>query len=196
MATTISFTNYNNEPLSKQQVSASDAYLKVYKINGIIKKIEYYDNGEFDGIEYFKDNSENLNDIFTNLGTNSLVVTQKENINNYLIKTSISYKNGIVSHTEKELSLNGKIICVHELNANNELKIKDCIKYLYDENGSEIGEEILNFRYNEDGSLYAISGSDYPFSEYNQSLYGNDILLYFPNLLTENPYYVNINFLP
>ena len=196
MATTISFTNYNNEPLSNQQASALGEYVKVYEINSIIKKIEYYYDGEFESVEYFKDDTEKLNDIFTALKTNTLCITQKENINNYTIKISTSYINGIISHTEKELFLDSKMICVHELDANNQLKINDCIKYLYDDNGSETGEEIFNFHYNQDGTLKCIHGVDYPFSEYNQSLDASEISLYFPNLLTDNPYYININFLP
>lgn len=195
MATTISFTNYNNEALSKQQVNSLSEYLKVYKVNDVVKKIDYYYNGKLEGIEYFKDDNENLNDVFTSLGTNTLTITHKEIINSHIAKISTSYNNGIISYTEKELSIDNKIICVHELDSNNELKTDDCVKYLYNDDDEENIARFI-FHYNPDGTLKYIGGIDYPFSEYNQFLESGEIHLFFPNLLTDNPYYANINFLP
>lgn len=69
------------------------------------KKIESYYNGQFDGIEYFKEDNETLNDIFTLVGTNSLLITQIELIGNYKIVNSFSYMEGVNTHIEKHLLL-------------------------------------------------------------------------------------------
>lgn len=196
MSMTISFTNYNAESLSKEEAFALGDYLKVYRKNEIIKKIEYYDKGKLDGIEYFKDESENLSNVFSILGTSSVAITEEKNIDNYRIKTSTSYKDGIKTHIEKELTLNDELICVHEIDGNNRLKINDCVKYFYDTKKGK-RRELLNFYYNGEGNLESIGGfEEYPFSEYNQSLYANEFSKYFPDFLLKNPYYANVDFLP
>ena len=68
MATTVIYTNSYNEIITEQQLSSVKDYNKVYKLNGVIKKIESYYNGQFDGVEYFKEDNETLNDIFTLVG--------------------------------------------------------------------------------------------------------------------------------
>lgn len=195
MATTIIFTNEYNEQISQHQLNQLSEFNKVYQVDGQTKKIEFYVDGLLDGIEFHKDN-ENLNEIFSILGTNTVDVVEKETINNYLILIWTVYKEGIVRSISKELLLDNKVICEQELDANSIPLNKYTKKYIYDDTGFERGEEIFNFNYNADGSLNYICGVGYPFSEYNQSLEAIEIPLYFPNLLTENPYYANANFMP
>jgi hypothetical protein len=196
MSTTIVYRNNFGESITNQQLSLVNEYQKVYLINNNPKKIEYFENNVLDEIEYYKDATESLDSIFSELGTNNLVITTVEVLNDYKIKTSINYENGVQKGFGKYLFLNSKIICVHEFNANGELDIIFSRKYIFEEIGNEIGEELYSFRYNEDGTLKSMSGVGYPFSEYNQSIDASEISIYFPNLLTENPYYVNSNFLP
>lgn len=193
MATTVIYTNSYNEIIVEQQLSSLKDYNKVYKLNGVIKKIESYYNGQFDRVEYFKEDNETLNDIFTLAGTNSLLITQIELIGNYKIVNSFSYIEGVNTHIEKHLLLNNKIICIHEQQTAGQLY---CEKYLFDSDESEIGEEIFSFKYNVDGTLKNISGIGYPFSNDNQTMDADKIPLYFPNLLIDNPYYANATFLP
>ena len=195
MATTIIFTNEFNEQISQQQLNQLNEFNKVYQVDGVIKKIEFYVDGLLNGIEFHKDN-ENLNEIFSILGTNTVDVIEKNTLNDYLILTRNAYGNGILCYIEKELLLDSKVICSQRLDANNIPKNNETRKYIYDNTGFEPGEEIFNFNYNADGSLNYICGVGYPFSEYNQSLYAMEIPLYFPNLLTDNPYYANANFMP
>jgi hypothetical protein len=193
--TTIIFTNEYNEQISQQQLSQLSEFNKVYQVDGLTKKIEFYVDGLLDGIEFHKDN-ENLNEIFSILGTNTVDVVEKVTVDNYLILIWTVYKDGILRSIRKELLLDNKVICNQELDVNNVPINQYTKKYIYDDTGFERGEEIFNFNYNSDGSLDYICGVGYPFSEYNQSLDASEISLYFPDLLTENPYYANANFMP
>jgi hypothetical protein len=191
MTTTISYQNFYEESITGQQLGALNEYYKVYSINGIFKKKEFYSNGELKELEYIKDKSENINDIFTALGTNDLGITEFEQFGNYKIEIRKSFHNGIMLVTSKYLRLNERIICEQDFDSNSIPKLETTIKNLYD----YLGEE-FEFKYNADGSLDYIGGSGYPFSGYNQSLDAIEVPLYFPNLLTDNPYYANANFLP
>ena len=67
---------------------------------------------------------------------------------------------------------------------------------MYDTLGVYIGEEVFSFYYHANGFLKHISGKGYPFSEHNQFLSALEIQNYFPQLLVENPYYIDSTFLP
>jgi antitoxin component YwqK of YwqJK toxin-antitoxin module len=192
MATTISYQNFYEEPITEQQLNALNEYYKVYSINGIVKKKEFYSNGELKELEYIKDQSENINDIFTALGTNDLAVTQFEQIGNYNIETCQSFHNGIVLVTEKFLRLNDRIICEQLFDSNNIPKLESTVKNLYDNSGKEIYE----FYYNEGGSLDSVQGHTFHFSENGNSMKASEFLLYFSNFFADNPYYANANFMP
>ncbi len=192
MATTISYQNFYEEAITEQQLGALNEYYKVYSINGIVKKKEFYSNGELKELEYIKDQSENINDIFTALGTNDLAITQFEQIGIYNIETCQGFHNGIKFGTEKFLRLNDRIICEQLLDSNDNPKNKETMKYMYDNTGKEIYE----FFYNTNGFLDFVNGHSYHFSENGNSMEASEFLLYFPNFFADNPYYENANFLP
>ena len=189
---TIEYANVDMEPISLEQLELVTEYFKLYKVDGLLKKIESYDNNQLEDIEYYISENESIDDVFMEAGTNSLEIVTNLAYNQYTIKTITYYNNGAVVATDKELLYKGMILCFSELNAIGEANLLFSRKYFYDENG----EEQFNFSYNEDGSLRSFYGFSYPFSEFNQSLPATDISTYFPNFLLDNPYYLNFDFLP
>lgn len=114
-----------------------------------------------------------------------------ESYNEYVIKIKTGYTDGAPLLEEKTLLLNNKPICFLDMNGEEEIDYEFSRKYLYLED-----DEVLFFVYNPDGTLKEIGGSPYPFSEYNQYIGVDELAQYFPNLLTENPYYADATFLP
>ncbi|WP_417942167.1 hypothetical protein [Flavobacterium sp. RS13.1] len=196
MSTTIYYTNNDDQFLTNQQLSFIKEFKKVTNVNNQVKKIEYYENEIINQIDYYKHSSENLLDIFNSLGSNTVNIITIENDNSYVIMIESYYIESILSNVEKKLLSDSKVICVQDYGANNIPKLDTTVKYIYDSLGSKIGEEIFSFRYNADGSLKNVSGIGYPFSNDNQTLDADEIPLYFPNLLIDNPYYANATFLP
>lgn len=192
MATTIYYTNINEEPITNQQLGNLNEYYKFYTIDGVLKKKELYTDGQLSELEYIKEVNENIDDIFAALGTNDLAVTQFEQIGNYNIETCQSFHNGIMLVTEKFLRLNDRIICEQLFDSNNIPKLESTVKNLYDNSGKEIYE----FYYNEEGSLDSVQGHTFHFSENGNSMKASEFLLYFPNFFADNPYYANANFMP
>lgn len=194
--TTIEFTNEFFKSVNDYQQQSLKNYNKLFKVDNILKKIEYYENNTLNSIEYYKATTENINNIFLQLNTNTLVIVEIQDINNVIVKSYSNYINGIIQSIEKRVLKNGKIICIQDYEINNVVILQSTEKYFYDNNGNDLGEELLSFTYNNNGSLQSVSGSDYPFSNHNQSLDADQFLIYFPTFLNDNAYYQNANLLP
>jgi hypothetical protein len=196
MSITVLYNDIDDQPVTLQQSGKLKEYKKVYLVNENIKKIEIYVDGVVDETQYIKADDEDINDIFSVLGTNSVTVIINEEYKAYMIRTFLVYANGLIMHTVKNLLSGNKIICNHEYDASGNLNHHFSEKYIYNEKGFHIGEEIFSFKYNADGTLNYISGRGYPFSEHNPFLEASEITKYFPNLLINNPYYKDASFLP
>lgn len=72
METIITYANINLQTVTQQQTSLLPEYLKIFSVDGNTKKIEYYENGQLDSIEYYKANNESVSAIFSSLGTNTI----------------------------------------------------------------------------------------------------------------------------
>jgi len=196
MSTTIIYTNLDNAQISVRQLEDLGDYKKIYLADNIEKKVEIYENHILNEIQYIKAEDENINDIFSELGTNSVTIKSIEAFNDYSIKTIHYYIDGMERSMQKQLLMDNKIICNHEFGSSGNIDVTFSAKYMYDPNGFEISEEIFSFYYYTDGTLNYISGKGYPFSDHNQFLEASEIQNYFPNLFIDNPYYLNSVFLP
>ena len=126
-----------------------------------------------------------------------LELREKESVStNYSIISVRYYKDGVLLNHGRELyDNNNNEICsqFYDLTTNEPL-YEDTEKNLYDENN----EKILRFEYNENGTLKCVWGDlVLDNADYNvETIYLEDIPSYFPDLLSNNPYYTNANLLP
>jgi len=196
MSTTVRYTNLDNAQITIQQLGYLGDYKKIYLVDDIEKKVEIYVDNKIDEIQYTKADYESLDSVFSQLGTNSVTIITIEEFNEYIIKTIYNYIDGINENMQKQLLMDNKIICNHEFDTSGNIDVRFSAKYMYDDNSFKIGEEIFRFYYYADGTLECICGKGYPFSEHNPFLKASEIQNYFPNLLTDNSYYINFTFLP
>lgn len=193
----ISYTNKLDELISVQQIEYIDSYHKIFSLNGVVKKSEEYEDKKLVGIIYHKDNGELDTDILSEFNDLYLELREKETVStNYtIIKIRYYNKGNLVNNGRELYDNNNNEICsqFYDLTTNEPL-YEDTEKNLYDENN----EKILRFEYNENGTLKCVWGDlVLDNADYNvETIYLEDIPSYFPDLLSDNPYYMNANMLP
>jgi hypothetical protein len=193
----ISYTNQLDELITEQQIEYINKYHKIFSLNGVVKKSEVYSNKKLYTVIYHKDDGELDADIIGEFSNLFLELREKESVfANYSIISVRYYKDGVLYNNGRELyDNNNNEICsqFYDLTTNEPL-YEDTEKYLYDENN----EKILRFEYNENGTLKCVWGDlVLQNADYNvETIYLEDIPFYFPDLLSNNPYYTNANMLP
>lgn len=198
--TTIKFTNEDLEPISSEQLGMVATYYKIIFENDIKRKIEFYVDGKLEGIDFYRKESESIEDIFILLNTNTVdIIDLVKLTNNLYIRNGLTFINGINTSSQRELMRNDTLLCEQDINVKTNIPILNTtVKYMYENNTDDfqIGEYELSFHYNVDGALDRVSGSRFPLSEYNQTVHFYGVEAAFPNLLAENPYYANAEFFP
>ena len=193
----ISYTNKLDELITEQQIEHINKYHKIFSLNGVVKKSEEYNDKKLYEVIYHKDDGELDADILTEFNNLFLELREKESVStNYSIISVRYYKDGVLLNHGRELyDNNNNEICsqFYDLTTNEPL-YEDTEKNLYDENN----EKILRFEYNENGTLKCVWGDlVLDNADYNvETIYLEDIPSYFPDLLSNNPYYTNANLLP
>lgn len=193
----ISYTNKLDELITEQQIEHINKYHKIFSLNGVVKKSEVYYDKKLYEVIYHKDDGELDADILTEFNNLFLELREKESVStNYSIISVRYYKDGVLLNHGRELyDNNNNEICsqFYDLTTNEPL-YEDTEKNLYDENN----EKILRFEYNENGTLKCVWGDlVLDNADYNvETIYLEDIPSYFPDLLSNNPYYTNANLLP
>jgi hypothetical protein len=192
----ISYTNKLDELISVQQIEYIDSYYKIFSLNGVVKKSEEYEDKKLVGVIYHKDNGELDADILSEFSDLYLELREIETVStNYTIIKIRYYNKGNLYNNGRELyDSNNNEICsqFYDLNTNEPI-YEETEKYLYNENN----ERILSFEYNENGTLnYAWGDLNDQYVGFDDTLKAEEIPIYLPDLLSDNPYYTNANLLP
>lgn len=195
MATIFLYTNTQDEPVTEQQLNTLNEFNKIYKVDNIIKKIESFKEGSLYQVTHYKEEDESVSDLLNNYSNlQFLEIRERSFLSSFKIENVKNYSNNELTYTSKELfDQNNNLICVEILD-DNELPIfNETEKYLYQNN-----EKVLSFCYKEDGAIKYIWGDLVENTDQRQkgSISSEMISTYFPNFLSENPYYSTASFLP
>lgn len=197
MATNINYTNYLDQPIDQTQIELIDKYNKIYKDDNLIKKVEFYEDKQIKSLIYYRDletNEEILN-AYSNIEL--IDIRTRENYGGiYTIEICRAYYNGVLDPIVEKLlkDSNGNVLCTASFNeSGNQIALGSTEKYYY-----ENDEKVLCFDYKDDGTLNYIWGDwvDNTDQRVRGSIYFDKISLYFPDLIPDNPYYLNADFLP
>jgi hypothetical protein len=162
--------------------------------SGNLRKVEHYSQNRLDAIDHYRVGNETDSAILASLGTAivsnvAIQIVDVENYGNYMIHTYIFYIKGITDGETRKFLFNseGKTIAYAAYDASNQQILGATEKFLFNNEG----EEILGFEYKDDGSINYVWGDLVQNTDRRQngSIYSDEIDLYFPDLLAENPYY-------
>ncbi|KFF02228.1 hypothetical protein [Flavobacterium hydatis] len=92
----ITYTNFNEKPLTAQQVASNDRYIKIFKENNSLRKEEYYENNILiNTLNYIEFGSPHIDLLLIN--NESIAIIEIENIDsNYAKYHRFKYHNGII----------------------------------------------------------------------------------------------------
>ena len=111
MSTRIIYTDIEGNPITLQKLESLNDYKKIYLVNNIEKKVEIYVSGIVDEIQYVKSTDENIDDIFNELGKDSITIITKEGYGDYTIKNISNYIDRAMKSSQKQLLKDNKILC-------------------------------------------------------------------------------------
>jgi hypothetical protein len=177
MAISISFENNSGEPVTDNQALLLDWYYKVYRDNGIKKKIECITDGQVTGVEYFKSPGESDAAIFEQLSpVTSIEISEVKASGIYSVELTKKYLNGVLKLKTRSLYLTEKVLCFQDLDLVTDQPILSSTdKYYYESNG----EWKYHFDYDANGDVDRMTS----FGGANSGYYSPDEL---PTLLEFN----------
>jgi len=155
----VHYRNLENKSITEQQATLQESYLKVVVdlVTNLDKTIYQYKNGNLQSIQYYIEDSEDINVKINELKEiiplfNLISIST---INEHSAETIYDYANDILHFkTRFLLDKNGHLLCEEVIDINSNLPvIEESKKYLYNENG----EEILMAEYKADGDLAIIT---------------------------------------
>ena len=195
------FKNDFDQIISEYLATELGRYSIDFVDSGNLRKVEHYSQNILRKIDYYRVGNETDSAILSSLGstivsTVAINIVDVESYGNYIIHTYLYYIQGITDNeTEKFLfDSEGKTITYTAYDANNHQLLGHTEKFLFNSDG----EEILGFEYKDDGSINYVWGDLVQNTDrrHKGSIYSDEIDLYFPDLLAENPYYADATFLP
>lgn len=196
MSTTISYENAFSNPITHQQITNLDSYYKVYRINGNIKKKEFFNSRNVEFVLYYMDSFESeatiLNDLHSEYPSSEILLIYLEINSAYSVKIEkfFNSESNYEGKTKTILNANEQEICYVDFDENG--TIEEIKKFLYLEN-----DTVLDFTYNIDNNnLISMSGNVSPFVAESPFIRADQIDFFFPGLLIENTYYEDGTFLP
>lgn len=195
------FKNDFDQIISEYLAAELGKYTIDFVDSGNLRKVEHYSQNRLDAIDHYRVGNETDSAILASLGTAivsnvAIQIVDVENYGNYMIHTYIFYIKGITDGETRKFLFNseGKTIAYAAYDASNQQILGATEKFLFNNEG----EEILGFEYKDDGSINYVWGDLVQNTDRRQngSIYSDEIDLYFPDLLAENPYYADATFLP
>jgi len=202
MVISIKFENEFEKLITSQEVNSVNNFHKVFEENGILKKKEEYKNNIILKVIYYIGPNGNEHQVIAEILSNysSLIggfeIRILENIGTYKKEIQKFFSaTGIYDNFLITLLFNQENFLIYEMQEDiiNGVAHYDVRKYFYD---SLLNDE-YEFIYNGNGELSVMKGSYPPFvAENDFAISANEITIYFPGFLSNNPYYQNANLLP
>jgi hypothetical protein len=193
----MSFENEFEAPVTDQEAEISDAYYKVFSVDGVIKKKEEYVKNELINVVYYLDVGETENQAVSFLASAyqpkyGFDIRHREDYDIYKKVTRRAYSpSGVFDDYTEILLYDAQNRCVYERieSIDNGILETTVRKYFY----NKANEEFMFF-YDNSGALLGVNGKDSPFVPENSHCIGVDeFSTYFPTFLANFPYYINSN---
>lgn len=197
MATTITFENEFEQPVTAQQMQLLDSYHKVVTVDGLVKKKEEYANNQLTSLLYYLDAAETEAQAVSAVmaayhPAEGFEIRKREAFGSLIKETNKAYSTSGVYQDYVETILldnQGRQVYQKTESTHNTVTTVEVKKFYYDTAGKN-----FMLLYDNTNALLGMKGDDPPFVADNDYFIPvQDFPLYFPNFLTANPYYSNAN---
>nr|WP_315223702.1 hypothetical protein [uncultured Flavobacterium sp.] len=141
MAVVISYENESEKSITSTQVSFLKKHIKVFSVDGLVKKKEEFKNGVIENLIYYKDSNESITTILSeNQTISSIEIRERKFIGNFILIDHSDYYNGVLEF--KDISVidhNGNEIYSSPINIVSNLHdYEETNKYFYDDTGKKL----------------------------------------------------------
>ena len=195
------FKNDFDQIISEYLATELGRYSIDFVDSGNLRKVEHYSQNRLETIDHYRVGNETDAAILAAFGSGlvssvAINIVDVENFGNYVIHTYLCYIKGTTDNQTGKFLFDseGNMITDTAYDTNNHQILRATEKFLFNNEG----EKILGFEYKDDGSLNYVWGDLVQNTDrrHKGSIYSDEIDLYFPDLLAENPYYADATFLP
>ncbi|GEM_PF-1214010 len=158
MAITIEYKNEFGNEVTLQQLPLLNDYIRIEKINGIVKCEELYSDGSIIRVDYQKSNEENIPDILLKYSSDTVIhiTTHFENFGLYQMGYTESYlHSSLLSKGRFLKNEESNIVLSQDINIVTNVPMLNTIKKYF--NFSE--DEYYVFEYKEDGTLRGMNST-------------------------------------
>lgn len=195
--TAISYVDDLGDAITKPEFDLLTSRGIAYSENNVVKKVEYFNEGLITFVRYYLADGEDISAVLDSYNDVSVEFITTYRYYKYTIEEVNAYRNKSLKFYSKNLFDEfNNVICEQAYNISTKEPILESTeKYLFN-NPDDIFS--LGFEYDNLGMLKYIWGNMVDQTDQNQrgTIPADMIATYFPNLLTNNPYYINAEFLP
>lgn len=194
MSTQIEYRNNHGKKISPQQLEVAKEFTKVFIENGVLKKEEFYENKRILYVNYYVSSNEDVTELIDNYSSQtSLTIIDTEFHNSYRIENSKTYETSILLFQSRELyDSNNFLICDQDIYIQSGLPKIETTRKFYENDDDMV---YIDFSYDENGDINIVTPHT-KVSIYDNSQDLNLFNVWFPDFLSENPYYADATFLP
>lgn len=197
MAETMVYGNSYGEEITHQEFITLKDYSLIYKEDGIVKRVDYYRDNKLRSHLYYRGNDESLPSVVEKYKNSNIEIVARSVVGNYVVEEGFWYIEEFLRQRSKRLYDNfGKELCEQHCESDTgEPILKKTEKYLFSDPDSDT---FTGFDYDESGAVRSIWGDMVGNTDQSRkgSIYGDRILIYFPDIFIKYPYYQNADFMP
>jgi hypothetical protein len=166
---TIKYTNEESTEVTLQQSMMLTKYFKIYSIDNLVKKEEFFKHQQLASITYYKDLNETDAQILSNFQSLKveLVITERIQLSAHTLLKSIIYnKEGVVMSKFNTLyDSNGELLCEETIDLDLDEPMYDQTLKTFYNRTVDPENEIFDCKYNEDGKLDYIRYNAYSYQD-------------------------------
>lgn len=141
MATSISYENEFEKAITLTQMGNMENYIKVFSVNGLVKRKEEYKKGELIYLIYYKDTNESITNILSeNHSIPTVEIRERQIVGNYTQVNESEYVDGVLLFKGISVFDNkGNEIYTSPIDAmTNQHDYEETNKYFYDNNNKKL----------------------------------------------------------
>ncbi|AYN00618.1 hypothetical protein [Chryseobacterium sp. 3008163] len=141
MATSISYENEFEKAITLTQMDNMENYIKVFSVNGLVKRKEEYKKGELIYLIYYKDTNESIANILSeNNSIRTIEIRERQVVGNYVQVNESEYVDGVLLFKGiSVLDSNSNEIYTSPIDAiTNQHDYEETNKYFYDNNNKKL----------------------------------------------------------
>ncbi|GEN75985.1 hypothetical protein [Chryseobacterium hagamense] len=141
MATSISYENEFEKAITLTQMDNMENYIKVFSVDGLVKRKEEHKKGELIYLIYYKDTNESIANILSeNNSIRTIEIRERQVVGSYVQVNESEYVDGVLSFRGISVfDSNGNEIYTSPIDVTtNQHDYEETNKYFYDDNNKKL----------------------------------------------------------